>query len=146
MRISDWSSDVCSSDLEIVLSKQSDGQSRVDLKIGDLQIYMSDGEVMKKWLGGELGPARTKAHLGLDHFGLSVDDVAAAIPDLVLKSVQITFTPTTFRPVSLAAYTAAQDCAEIEIVNSDLSLAFVLYRGRTGSSARKGDLSVFCEK
>src|SRR3546814_5267459 len=95
MRISDWSSDVCSSDLEIVLSKQSDGQSRVDLKIGDLQIYMSDGEVMKKWLGGELGPARTKAHLGLDHFGLSVDDVDAAIADLELKGVQITFPPTT---------------------------------------------------
>src|SRR3546814_3088512 len=128
MRISDWSSDVCSSDLEIVLSKQSDGQSRVDLKIGDLQIYMSDGEVMKKWLGGELGPARTKAHLGLDHFGLSVDDVDAAIADLELKGVQITFPPTTIRPGCRAAYIAAPDGVEIEIVNRDLSVDFEIGR------------------
>src|SRR3546814_1804258 len=83
MGVAEWYRDKLGA--EIVLSKQSDGQSRVDLKIGDLQIYMSDGEVMKKWLGGELGPARTKAHLGLDHFGLSVDDVDAAIADLELK-------------------------------------------------------------
>ncbi|HEY9554370.1 VOC family protein [Allosphingosinicella sp.] len=123
MGVAEWYRDKLGA--EIVLSKQSDGQSRVDLKIGDLQIYMSDGEVMKKWLGGELGPARTKAHLGLDHFGLSVDDVDAAIADLELKGVQITFPPTTIRPGCRAAYIAAPDGVEIEIVNRDLSVDFV---------------------
>src|SRR3546814_2182306 len=93
MGVAEWYRDKLGA--EIVLSKQSDGQSRVDLKIGDLQIYMSDGVVMKKWLGGELGPARTTAHLGLDHFGLSVHDVDAAMADLELQVVPLTVTPTT---------------------------------------------------
>jgi len=109
---------------EIVHSLQSDGQPRVDLRIGGLQIYLSDGEVMKKWLGGELGAARTKAHLGLDHFGLSVDDVDAAIDDLKAKGVDVTFGPATIRPGCRAAYIAAPDGVEIEIVHRDLSVDF----------------------
>lgn len=109
----------------IIHSRQSDGRPRVDLEIGDLQIYLSDGEVMKKWLGGELGPARTKAHLGLDHFGLSVDDVDAAIADLEAKGVEVTFPPTTIRPGCRAAYIAAPDGVEIEIVRRDLTVDFV---------------------
>ncbi len=109
---------------QIVHSRQSDGQARVDLRIGDLQIYLSDGEVMKKWLGGELGPVRTRAHLGLDHFGLSVDDVDAAIGDLKAKGVEITFGPAQIRPGCRAAYIAAPDGVEIEIMNRDLSVDF----------------------
>jgi lactoylglutathione lyase len=109
----------------IVHSRQSDGQARIDLRIGDLQIYLSDGEIMKKWLGGELGPGRTKPHLGLDHFGLGVDDVDAAVAELEAKGVEVTFPPTTIRPGCRAAYIAAPDGVEIEIVNRDLCVDFV---------------------
>jgi lactoylglutathione lyase len=109
---------------EIVRSRQSDGQERTDLRIGELQIYLSDGEVMKKWLGGALGPPRTVAHMGLDHFGLGVDDVDAAIDDLRGRGVDVTFGPTTIRPGCRAAYIAAPDGVEIEIVQRDLSVDF----------------------
>src|SRR3546814_17361559 len=95
MCVAEWYRDKLGA--EIVHSKQSDGQSRVDLKIGDLQIYMSDGEVMKKWLGGELGPARTKAPFGLDIFGMRVDDDDAAIADLELKGGKYRYNRTSDR-------------------------------------------------
>lgn len=109
---------------EIVESLQSDDQHRIDLRIGSLHIYLSDGAVMRKWLGGEIGGPRTGTQLGLDHFGLQVDDVDAAVAELERKGVTVTFPPTTVRPGCRAAYIAAPDGVAIELVTRDLAVDF----------------------
>src|SRR3546814_14183637 len=65
MRISDWSSDVCSSDLDHVI--REGGHVRVVLRLGDLALLPAD-QLVADLLDGEVllqHPAKLGAHGGL---------------------------------------------------------------------------------
>ena len=115
---------------EIVESIQSDGKPRIDLRFGGLTIYLGEARTVEKWLGEKLGPPRSSSMLGLDHFGLAVDDVDAAVDELESKGVRGTFRPASIRPGCRAAFIAAPDGVSIELVYRDPATDFqpAIYR------------------
>jgi lactoylglutathione lyase len=115
-----WYRDVLGA--EIVESLQSDGVPRIDIRLGALHLYLADGPRVEAALGEQLGAAPTGMHYGLDHFGLRVKDVDAAVARLRQHGVQVTFGPKTLRPGARAAYIEAPDGVSIEILSRDLAL------------------------
>lgn len=107
---------------EVVESRQSDGEPRVDLLLGGLTIHVADGPRVEKALGQALAAAPTEMHYGLNHFGLRVRNVDEAVDDLRAKGVTVTFGPKTLRPGARVAYIEAPDGVSIEILSRDLAL------------------------
>ena len=60
---------------EIIESLQPDGQPRVDLDINGLAIFIAQAD-------DSTPPGPVDPHLGLDHFGLRVDDLDEAVAEL----------------------------------------------------------------
>ena len=58
-------------------SVQSDGQPRIDLDINGLTVFIAQVPT-----DAEMAQAPADPHLGLDHFGLRVDNLEAAAAEL----------------------------------------------------------------
>ena len=80
-------------DAEIIESIQSDGQPRIDLDINGLTIFIAKAD--EDTPAGPVDP-----HLGLDHFGLRVDDLDEAAADLKSKGADSPPSRSSFDPAS----------------------------------------------
>ena len=94
---------------KILESVQSDGQSRIDLDINGLIIFIARAKAEEP-----AGPV--EPHLGLDHFGLRVDDIAAAVADLKAKGAVFSIEPHQFRPGLKIAFVNAPGDVRIELL------------------------------
>ncbi len=63
-----------------------------------------------------IGPAANPPHLGIEHFGLAVDDMDAAIADLRGRGVPLVSGPTDVRPGLRIAFFEGPDRVRIEIL------------------------------
>lgn len=96
---------------KIIESVQSDGQKRIDLDINGLTLFIarvSDDDDVSS------GPS--EPYLGLDHFGLRVDDLDEAAVELKQKGAEFTVEPFVLRPGLKIAYVRAPDNVRIELL------------------------------
>ena len=96
-------------DARIVESIQSDGQPRIDLDLNGLTIFIAQADNTTP--EGPVDP-----HLGLDHFGLRVDNMAEAAEDLKAKGAEFSTEPRDLRPGVKIAFVRAPGDVRIELL------------------------------
>lgn len=96
-------------DARIVESIQSDGQPRIDLDLNGLTIFIARAD--QDTPAGPVDP-----HLGLDHFGLRVDNLAEAAADLKSKGAEFSTEPRDLRPGVKIAFVRAPGDVRIELL------------------------------
>ena len=96
-------------DAKILESIQSDGQSRIDLDINGLIIFIAKADE-------NTPPGPVDPHLGLDHFGLRVDNLAEAAAELKSKGAEFASEPRDLRPGLKIAFVRAPGDVRIELL------------------------------
>ena len=94
---------------QILETVQSDGQPRVDIDINGLIVFIA--RATSDTPAGPVDP-----HLGLDHFGLRVDDLEAAAADLKSKGAVFSTEPHQLRPGVKIAFVRAPGDVRIELL------------------------------
>ena len=94
---------------EIKESVQSDGQSRVDIDINGLVVFIAQAEDTTP--DGPYDP-----YVGLDHFGLRVDNLEAAATELKAKGAEFSMEPKDLRPGLRIAFVRAPGDVRIELL------------------------------
>lgn len=98
-------------DAEIVESIQSDGKPRTDLDLNGLTIFIAAVPP-----DAATPPAPAEPYVGLDHFGLRVDDMDEAVAELKRRGASFTMEPRTLRPGVKIAFVRAPDNVRIELL------------------------------
>jgi len=91
---------------EIIRSIVADAP-RIDVKLGGMDIFIAPTKG---------GSAPSHPHLGLDHFGLRVPDLDAAIADLKSKGAVFTMDATDLRPGLRIAFLTGPEDVSIELL------------------------------
>lgn len=95
---------------EVIRTPQPDGAMRIDLNLGGQKVFIARAEA------GKVGDAPASPYMGLDHFGLIVDDLRAAVAELKAKGVVFTMEPTQIRPGTQIAFLTAPENVSIELL------------------------------
>jgi lactoylglutathione lyase len=98
-------------DAKIVESVQSDGQPRTDLDLNGLTIFIA-----RVPADADIPSAPADPYLGLDHFGLRVDNLDAAVTELKQRGAEFFMEPRTIRPGVKIAFVRAPDDVRIELL------------------------------
>jgi len=98
-------------DAKIVDSIQSDGRPRTDLDLNGLTIFIAPVAT-----DAATPPAPSEPYIGLDHFGLRVDDMDEAVAELGRRGAKFTMEPRTIRPGVRIAFIQAPDNVRIELL------------------------------
>ncbi len=97
---------------EIVRSIQSDGRPRIDLNLGGVTVFLA-----------QVPPEQAVAdppqlpYLGLEHIGLRVDGIDAAVAELKSKGAEFTVEPKTIRPGVRIAFLRGPQNVHIELLD-----------------------------
>ena len=84
------------------------GNPRVDVRLGGMDIFIAPA--------GNAAAAPFHPHLGLDHFGLRVPDLDAAIAELKARGAVFTMEATDLRPGLRIAFLTGPDDISIELL------------------------------
>ncbi len=95
----------------IIESVQSDGQPRLDLDINGLTVFIAQVPA-----DANIADAPADPHLGLDHFGLRVDNLDAAVAELKQRGASFTTEPRTIRPGVKIAFVQCPDNVRVELL------------------------------
>ena len=96
-------------DAEIKESIQSDGRQRVDVNLGGLAIFIAAAD--------DATPEALKnPHLGLDHFGLRVNNLEEAVAQLKERGAEFIVEPHSIRPGVSIAFVRTPDDVRIELL------------------------------
>ena len=98
-------------DAEILESVQSDGGRRIDLDINGLTVFIA-----RVSPDDDVPAAPSQPYLGLDHFGLRVDDLDEAAADLKRRGAEFVVEPYTLRPGVKIAFVRGPDDVRIELL------------------------------
>lgn len=98
-------------DAEIVESIQSDGRPRTDLDLNGLTIFIAAVAP-----DAAVPPAPSEPYVGLDHFGLRVEDMDEAVAELKRRGASFMMEPRTIRPGVRIAFVQAPDNVRIELL------------------------------
>ena len=96
---------------EVIRSTQADGSARVDLNLGGLSLFIAPVR------DGQAAPAPSSPYLGLEHLGLAVSGIDAAVAELIAKGAEFTMEPTTVRPGVRIAFLRGPQNVSIELVD-----------------------------
>ena len=99
---------------KIIESTQPDGSPRVDLDINGLTVF-----IMRVAADAPAPGADTEVSLGLDHFGLRVENMDAAVAELTEKGAEFTMEPRKLRPGLIITYIVAPENVRIELLQRD---------------------------
>ena len=99
---------------KVIESTQSDGTQRIDLDINGLTVF-----IMRVAEDDPAPGADTDASLGLDHFGLRVENMDEAYAELTAKGAEFTMEPRTIRPGVTITYIVAPENVRIELLQRD---------------------------
>ena len=94
-----------------VLRSVQQGKPRVDLDLCGLNVFIAQAT------GDKIGAAPTSPYLGLDHIGLTVAGIDAAVAELKAKGAEFTMEPTTIRPNVRIAFLRGPQGVSIELVD-----------------------------
>ena len=95
---------------EVIRTTMADGSNRIDLNLAGQKVFIAQTEP------GKAGEAPSSPYLGLDHFGMTVTDLAEAVAELKDKGVQFTMEPKTIRPGVTIAFLTAPQNVSIELI------------------------------
>ena len=95
-----------------VIRSMQQGKPRIDLKLGGADIFIAPVAP-----GDGVNPPPATPYQGLDHFGLCVSGIDAAVADLKAKGVEFTREPTTVRPGVRVAFLRAPEGVSIELLD-----------------------------
>lgn len=95
---------------DIIRTPQPGGPDRIDLNLGGQKIFIAKAEA------GKVAGAPSSPYLGLDHFGLTVPDIRAAVAELKAKGVHFTMDVTQNRPGVQIAFLTAPENVSIELI------------------------------
>jgi catechol 2,3-dioxygenase-like lactoylglutathione lyase family enzyme len=95
-----------------VLRSMQQGKPRVDLNLCGLKVFIA--QVMPD---GKTGTAPTSPYLGLDHIGLTVSGIDAAVAELKAKGAEFTMEPTTIRPNVRIAFLRGPQGVSVELID-----------------------------
>ena len=99
---------------KIIELPQPDGSPRVDLDINGLTVF-----IMRVATDAPAPGADTEVSLGLDHFGLRVENMDAAVAELTEKGAEFTMEPRKLRPGLIITYIVAPENVRIELLQRD---------------------------
>lgn len=97
-------------DAEVVRSPQADGSTRIDVNLCGQKVFIAQASPDKT------GAAPQTPYMGLDHFGLTVPDLDAAVAELKAKGVVFTMEPRQARPGVKIAFLTAPQNVSIELI------------------------------
>lgn len=92
-----------------VIRTMQQGKPRVDLKLGGADIFIAP-------LPPDAKPNPANPYQGLDHFGLTVRDLAKTVAELKAKGVTFTTEPHEVRPGTKIAFLRTPDGVRIELL------------------------------
>jgi catechol 2,3-dioxygenase-like lactoylglutathione lyase family enzyme len=95
---------------EVIRSTQSDGKPRIDLDLGGMTVFIAQASP------DHAAPAPRAPYFGLEHLGLRVNGIDAAVADLKAKGAQFTMEPTTIRPGVRIAFLRGPENVSIELL------------------------------
>jgi lactoylglutathione lyase len=98
-------------DAKILESIQSDGQPRIDLDINGLTVFIA-----RVAADAAIPEAPADPHLGLDHFGLRVDNMDEAHAELKRRGAEFSLEPRLLRPGVKIAFVRGPDNVRIELL------------------------------
>jgi lactoylglutathione lyase len=101
-------------DAKVLESVQSDGRPRIDLDLDGLLIFIAPVAS-----DADIAASPSDAHLGLDHFGLRVENVDETVAELKRRGADIADEPRTIRPGVRIAFVRAPDDVRIELLQRD---------------------------
>jgi lactoylglutathione lyase len=95
----------------ILESVQSDGRARTDLDLNGLTIFIAPVPA-----DAAIPSAPTDSYIGLDHFGLRVENMDEAVAELKRRGASFKMEPRTIRPGVRIAFVEAPDNVRIELL------------------------------
>lgn len=98
-------------DAKILETVQSDGKPRIDLDLNGLPIFLLRVAPEENIPSSPPGP-----YLGLDHFGLRVNNLDEAVAELKRRGAEFAMEPRAIRPGVKIAYTLGPENVRIELV------------------------------
>lgn len=98
---------------EVIRTPQPDGSTRIDLELTGQKIFIAKADP------GSTAPSPQTPYMGLDHFGLTVENIDAAVAELKGKGVTFTMEPKTIRPGVRIAFLTAPQNVSIELIQRD---------------------------
>ena len=96
---------------KIIESTQSDGQPRIDLDINGLVVFIAQVPA-----DGDFPAGPSEPYLGLDHFGLRVENLDEAAAELRRLGAEFTMEPRILRPGVKIAFVRAPEDVRIELL------------------------------
>jgi lactoylglutathione lyase len=98
-------------DAKIIESIQSDGRPRIDLDLNGLTIFIA--QIPSE---ADMPSAPTAPYIGLDHFGLRVNNMDEAVAELKRRGATFAVEPRTIRPGVRIAFVQAPESVRIELL------------------------------
>jgi lactoylglutathione lyase len=95
---------------EVLRTKQADGSTRIDLNLSGQKVFIAQADPSKT------GSSPQTPYMGLDHFGMTVPDLDAAVKELKAKGVAFTMEPRVARPGVKIAFLTAPQNVSIELI------------------------------
>ncbi len=95
---------------EVIRTPQPDGSTRIDLNLSGQKVFIARADPTST------GPAPQTPYMGLDHFGMTVDNLDAAVTELKRKGVTFSMEPKTIRPGVRIAFLTAPQNVSIELI------------------------------
>jgi catechol 2,3-dioxygenase-like lactoylglutathione lyase family enzyme len=98
-------------DARIIESVQSDGTPRIDLDLNGLMVFIA-----RVGADEAMPDSPAEPHLGLDHFGLRVDNLEQTAAELKRRGGSFSVEPHTIRPGVKIAFLECPDNVRIELL------------------------------
>jgi catechol 2,3-dioxygenase-like lactoylglutathione lyase family enzyme len=95
---------------DVIRTKNADGSTRVDQNLSGQKVFNAMADPAKT------GASPASPYLGLDHFGLTTDDLDGAVKELKAKGVAFTMEPKEIRPGTKIAFLTAPQNVSIELL------------------------------
>jgi lactoylglutathione lyase len=95
---------------EVIRTPQPDGSTRIDLDLTGQKIFIALADPAKTGVPPQI------PYMGLEHIGLTVDNIDAAVTELKGKGVAFTMEPKTIRPGVRIAFLTAPQNVSIELI------------------------------
>ena len=96
---------------KVIETVQPDGSPRIDLDLNGLAIF-----ILRVAPGEDLPASPPNRYLGLDHFGLRVNNLDEAVSELKRRGAEFAVEPRTVRPGLKIAYVRAPENVRIELL------------------------------
>lgn len=95
---------------EVIRTKMADGSTRIDLNLAGQKVFIAQAKPDKA------AAAPSSPYFGLDHFGMTVTNMAEAVAELKGKGVVFTMEPKMIRPGTTIAFLTAPQNVSIELI------------------------------